>query len=192
MDEKYYAAELAGYCNRMTAWKIIKDVSEELLAGKAVAVSPFRIEIKENGGFALVKKDEPFAIDGFVAPEITDNNITEASQVWALAASVFYIVMGCQIMNGKGGRGQLESSKIPYMRSEMPQLSELIQKCLNYHPELRPSLEKVHETALEQMAQCDDTVRRGPKFNKKNNPADSQDVQKDDIAFWPETMQPAK
>ena len=188
MDERYYAAELAGYCNRMTAWKIIKDVSEELLAGKAVAVSPFRIEIKENGGFALVKKDEPFALDGFVAPEITDGNITEASQVWALAASVFYIVMGCQIMNGKGGRGQLESSRIPYMRSEMPQLSELIQKCLNYHPELRPSLEKVHETACEELAQCDDTVRRGPKFNKKNNPNEVSEKEKDDIAFWPEAF----
>ena len=95
MDEKYYAAELAGYCNRMTAWKIIKDVSEELLAGKAVAVSPFRIEIKENGGFALVKKDEPFAIDGFVAPEITDNNISPTVLKTSDASLAAFSKMSC-------------------------------------------------------------------------------------------------
>ena len=186
MDERYLAADIAGYCRRLTAWKIVKEMSDALMNDKNARVSPFLIGIKDDGGFELLKTNERDIVEGFDAPETLDGTFNEVSQVWSLAASIFYIVMGCQIMNGKGGRGQLETSRIPYMRSELPQLSELVQQCLNFHPEMRPSMKKVNEIATKELQRCTEEVRKGPKFRDKKDAIEAK--HKDETGFWPEAM----
>ena len=52
MDEKLYAIELAGQCNELTAWRILKDASAAMLDANASSVDPSRIEIKDDGSFA--------------------------------------------------------------------------------------------------------------------------------------------
>lgn len=187
MDQVLYAADLAGHCNELTAWRIIKQVSGQLMSHGAMPVSPFNIKINEDGSFALTENTEA-EIDTFMAPEATAAAPTMASWVWSLAASVFYAVMGCQVMNGRGGRAQHAASKVPYMRSELPQLSELVQKCLNYRPEQRPTMLEVNQTAAAQLQRCEDLVRRGPKLRQNIVSRNISMPSGDNCQFWPEAF----
>lgn len=190
MEETLYATELAGHCNELTAWRILKEMSGILLTDKTATVSPAHIEIKEDGGFTL-SSQTPVVMEGFEAPETFHGERTEASVVWSLAASLFYLVMGRQVMNDKGGAAQHESSRLPYMRSTLPQLSELIQRCLHFHPEQRPSMKEINELATQQFDVCRETVKRGPKYQEQRLDTDNSDSQSSQSAeFWPEPMQP--
>lgn len=186
MEDRVYAIELAGYCNELTAWQILRDVSADVLKQPG-AVSPGLIVVRDEG-FGLERAEGPVDIGGFEAPEVKDGTHNEASAVWSLAASVFYLVMGCQIMNGKGGKGQHATSKVPYMRSEFAKMSELVQQCLQYRPELRPSAKEVNETANGQYERCAEVVSRGPKFREKTDTANEIKDIDSELAFWPEPM----
>ena len=187
MEEKRYTSDLAGHCNEPTAWQILKEVSQQQIERKPSLVNPFIIEIEENGRFTLLSAETQ--VLGFDAPEVDGTHRTEASDVWSLGATLFYIVMGRQVMNGKGGAGQNENSRLPYMRSEWPLMSELVQQCLRYHPSQRPSLQQILDKATEQYNQCMEEVRRGPKFKKTSDfTFDGSNNATNDMAFWPETM----
>ena len=191
MDETIYAVELAGHCDEITAWRFLKDMSEAIRPDGTSPISPCHIEIKEDGGFTPAAVPCDHEMKGFNAPEADDGTNNEASAVWSLAASLFYLVMGCQVMNGKGGAGQHESSKLPYMRSSLPLLSDLVQRCLNYHPERRPSLREINQLATQQHDICMETVKRGPKFQEQrldNGKPEGPGQQA--LDFWPEPMQP--
>lgn len=190
MEETLYAIEIAGHCNELTAWRILKEMSGALLSDSTAKVSPVHIEIKDDGGFALSHQTS-MVMEGFEAPEALKGKRTEASVVWSLAASLFYLVMGCQVMNGKGGAAQQESSRLPYMRSTLPQLSELVQRCLNYHPEQRPTLQEINELATQQVDLCSESIKKGPVFQEKRLDTTNQDGQSISISkFWPESMRP--
>lgn len=187
MEEKRYTSDFAGHCNELTAWQILKETSEQLIERKQLVVNPFIIEIGEDGHFALMPSETQVA--GFDAPEANEKHRDKASVVWSLGATLFHIVMGRQVMNGKGGTGQKEASRLPYMRSEWPVLSELVQQCLRYQPMQRPSMQQIQAKATEHYNRCLEEVRRGPKFKKASNPsADGTINAKNDMAFWPETM----
>ena len=187
MEEKRHASDIAGHCNEPTAWQILKEVSQQIIEHKQLIINPFFIEIEEDGHFAL----SPTEIhpSGFDAPEVATSYHTEASVVWSLGATIFYVVMGRQVMNNKGGAGQTETSKLPYMRSEWPELSELVQSCLRYHPSQRPNLQQILDKASEQHGRCMEEIRRGPRFKKRPENAVVGTINAmDDMAFWPESM----
>lgn len=186
MEEKRYASDIAGHCNEPTAWQILMEVSQQLIERKQLIVNPFIFEIEEDGHFMLLSSETQ--LSGFDAPEAIDGQHTETSAVWSLGASLFHIVMGHQVMNGKGGAGQSENSKLPYMRSEWPVMSELVQQCLRYQPSQRPTLQQILNKATEQHNRCKEEVRRGPKFKKVTDLADATINAADDMAFWPEAM----
>lgn len=188
MEETLNTIEIAGYCNELTAWRILKEVSTALLSDSTARVSPAHIEIKDDGGFALLHQTS-VNLEGFEAPEVLKGNRTEASVVWSLAASVFYLVMGRQVMNGKGGAAQQESSRLPYMRSFWPQLSELVQQCLNYHPEQRPTLLEINKLSTRQYHFCAESVKKGPAFQERRPDTVGQEGPSISVSdFWPEPM----
>ena len=187
MEEKQYTSDIAGHCNEPTAWQILREVSKQQIERKQSLINPFIIEIEEDGCFTLLSAETQ--VLGFDAPEVDGAHRTEASAVWSLGATMFHIVMGHQVMNGKGGAGQSENSRLPYMRSEWPLMSELVQQCLRYHPSQRPSLQYILDKATEQYNRCMEEVRRGPKFKKTSDfTFDGSINATDDMAFWPETM----
>ncbi len=188
MEEKIYVSELAGHCNEMMAWQILKEVSETLIQKGLRSIDPYCIEIDDNGHFSLATTTANH--DDFNAPETIENQLNEAGTTWSLCATVFFVIMGCQVMNGKGGKGQKASSKLPYMRSEWPELSELVQQCLQFHPTRRPTLQQVHDKALQQYQRCMDEIRKGPKFKTMGKVSQTEtDLARQDLAFWPEIMQ---
>lgn len=187
MEEKKYASDIAGHCNEPTAWQILKEASQQLIEHKQLVINPFIIEIGEDGHFALLPSETQVA--GFDAPEANGTHRAEASSVWSLGATLFHIVMGRQVMNGKGGTGQSATSRLPYMRSEWPKMSKLVQQCLRYQPSQRPTLQQIHDKAEEQYSRCMEEVRRGPRFKKATEHASNGTINAaNGMAFWPETM----
>lgn len=189
MEEKIYASELAGHCNELTAWQILKEVSEPLIRMGLRSIDPYCIEIGDDGHFLLDSKPKLDKHCSFDAPEVAANQITETGVVWSLGASLFFVVLGCQVMNGKGSKGQQESSKLPYMRSEWPEMSELVQQCLHFSPARRPSFQQIHDKALQQHQRCMDEIKKGPKFKNTGKASPTGTDFGQELAFWPEAMQ---
>lgn len=115
----------------------------------------------------------------FTAPEGAHG---AASDIWALAASVFLMVMGRPVFGGVGGRTQHPDSPLPFMRKSMPELSRLVARCLDYNKEMRPTAKEIQETALAQSAIC---LSQEDKRPMKHSEADQQ-VTNDH--FWPDDM----
>lgn len=185
MNEKPTIADLAGHVNEPTAWNILKDLSEQAIEHRQYLINPFLAEIREDGHFTLTSSasQQP----GFDAPEVMHANQTEASAVWSLGATIFYAVMGMQVMNGKGGQSQTPNSRLPYMRSEWPEMSELIQQCLQFDPLNRITLKNIHNMSLQHYEQCLNQIKRGPRF-KRTEQLLTTEISKQDLDFWPETM----
>lgn len=186
MSERIPVSELAGHCNEATAWRILEEVSRHLMEGKQRIVNPYIIDIGENGHFALEATQEQQS--GFDPHEVEANSRTEASTVWSLGATLFYIVMGRCVMNGKGGEGQSETSKLPFIRSEWPEMSELVQQCLQFEPANRPTLQEIHDKALQNLKRCHNDIRRGPKIKSTSSMPNELETIDKDLFFWPERM----
>ena len=187
MSEKIPVSELAGHCNEATAWRILEEVSHQLMESKQLIVNPSIINIDEDGHFALEAAQEQQS--GFDPHEVDANSRTEAGTVWSIGATLFYIVMGGCVMNGKGGEGQSATSKLPYIRSEWPEMSELVQRCLQFEPANRPTLQEIYDKALQNFKRCQDDIRRGPKIKSTSSTSNELEAKENDLIFWPESMQ---
>lgn len=186
------AEGLAGYCLEVTAWQLLRDLSEELLAKPHSfrglgCIAPERILV-EDGRFVFDAKAVQEAPGIFDAPEQTKDTDSEAAVVWSLGATVFYLIMGCAVMNGRGGRGQRDTSKLPYMRSEMPELSELVQRSLSFSPTQRPTLAEVNAQARKHYDDCLRAIKAGPKLRTTDNDAAASSAADSSEALWPEPM----
>ncbi len=190
MDERITIAEIAGYGNESTAWRMLMEMSDDLLRQGLAPLDPFRVVIEEDGHLNLSRTGQSSSNNGFEAPEWAEDRWTEPGLVWSLGATVFYVVMGRQVMNGKGGRGQQKSSKLPYLRSEWPELSELVQHCLRFDPVQRPSLREIHDIATQHYSRCLDLIRQGPKYKPSETQVQTDEGQEPD--FWPEAMKNQK
>lgn len=201
------AEGFAGFCDELSAWQLIVDVATKvkddgcwvIVDGrqKMVDISPACIAIN-GSGFAFVSLPDCHD-DAFVAPELINNQPSSfnsqhstfnSAAVWALAATVFRMVMGCNIMNGRGGKAQKATSKLPFMRNEMPELSRLVQHCLEYDATKRPSLDEVLSTAKENLERCQEEMKNGPRM--KPETTSSTSASQANSAAWPEEMIPAQ
>ena len=199
--EKYpegTAEGFAGYCDELTAWQMIVDVATQVQSPSVppggedwhapMEISPSCIAI--NGNVFVLVPLQDCHDDTFVAPELIGGKTTatEKSAVWSLAATVFRMVMGCNIMNGRGGKAQKATSKLPFMRSEMPEMSRLVQQCLDYDASKRPTLAEVLATAKNNLERCKEELKDGPRM--KPETASSTSAVEADSSAWPEEMIP--
>lgn len=176
---KYYPerdiAAIAGEIDELTAWRILSDVASQAIKSKT-PISPEHILI-DGDGFIL--SEWSGSMDAkFTAPE-------GYSAVWALAATVFYVYLGCPVFQGLGGKGQTPTAPIPTMRRELPELSSTIVKCLDFNPDKRPSMGKLVKIAAENVARCKGLRKEFPPLKITQGSA----VAAEEIdAYWPENM----
>ena len=187
MERQTYASDIAGHCAEITAWQIIYDLTEQLLShSEGAVVRPSSIKLVDEGRFMLVEDRTDLTSNGFDAPEVEHSSRTVASGVWSIGASVFYIMMGCLMFNGQGGRRQTARSRIPYLRNGLPELSELVQRCLHYNPRQRPTLKELHEIGAKNLNRCKELINQGPKIRESGvRSIGFRPIDKD---FWPEEM----
>lgn len=196
------AEGIAGYCSEQTAWKFLHDVAAGLvhIHGKGYIhhdIKPSNILITE-GGFAIGDFGACFKT-GDLSPCIEDDDTTHAfsapewstdkkhtvpkSDIWALGASAFQIIMGVHIFNGRGGKAQKATTQIPSLPKDRysKELSSLICACLAFNPEDRPDAGDIVETAHQKL---DTTIKRERKIKIANSHAMLPEMHE----LWPEEM----
>lgn len=166
------AEGIVGYCSEHTAWKFLHDVAAGLahIHGKGYVhhdIKPSNILITDNG-FAIgdfgachkagchdkgVEDDD--TSHAFSAPEWSPDkkHIVPRSDIWALGASVFQMIMGVHIFSGRGGQAQKKDTPIPSLPKGRysKDLSDLICSCLAFSLEERPSADDVAQKALQKL-----------------------------------------
>lgn len=171
------ANAIAGEIDELTAWQLIHDIAAELMENESnTPISPDHILI-DGDGFVISQWSQ--SVDArFVAPE-------GYNHVWALAASVFYIFLGCHVFQGLGGKGQTRTAPIPVLRRELHALSNLISKCLAFDPSNRPNMSDLLVEAKSNIARC---LNEKSEFPPLKSPHTSV-VSLDDIdRYWPDKM----
>lgn len=176
---KYYPERditvLAGEIDELTGWQIFNDVAKQAGDTKT-PISPEHVFIEGNG-FILSEWSES-QDSKFVAPE-------GYSQVWALAATVFYTYLGCHVFQGLGGKGQTKTTPIPTLRRALPALSNLIIRCLDFNPSKRPDMIEIAEIAESNIERCKANMNVFPPLKRiAENPLTADEID----AYWPEEM----
>lgn len=188
-NEHLTVALTAGYCPEWMVWRIIRDVAACITREGGIAVSPYSVVRTEDGSFAFdsdaAKSPEALsAADIYLPPEKT---LSEAGSVWSLAATVFRLVMGCDVMSGSGGSGQTASSPVPYMRMSMPQLSELVCRCLDHNPAHRPQASEILKVA-EERCTVFETMRESGSKRRTSTGGNDAKGRNGSASTWPEQM----
>lgn len=170
-------APLAGEADERTAWTLLADVARELDKNSATPVCPAHILIDRDGAFRLSpwsRSQDP----AFTAPEGYE-------PVWALGASVFFLVLGCPVFYGLGGAAQGPSTPVPTLRRSWSGLSALINRCLSFEPSARPEVKEIYSMAIEALGKLPDLVA-ALKPEIKGCPAALHDDELE--ALWPEKI----
>lgn len=176
---KYYPerdiAALAGMIDELTAWKIFRDVAQQANDSKA-PICPEHIFI-DGDDFTLSGWSESQDIR-FTAPE-------GYSPMWGLASTVFYTYLGSHVFQGLGGKGQTKTAPIPTLRRELPELSNLIIRCLDFNPDKRPDMTEIIGIADENLKRCKSQLSDFPPMKKISENI----ITADEIdTYWPEEM----
>lgn len=175
--------EIAGYMSERHVWQLLYEVSLILEKEKSChIITAYNIAWDEQH-FSLSEEKGKDSYR-FEAPEVHKSQACEASSIWSLGAVAFYMHMGCHVFSGRGGASQTASSPLPFMRKEMVELSETLQRCLSYDPSKRPTFEQLCQTAKAQMRRM-----QSPGKQRERKIEGQHIIQKtstDD--FWPEEM----
>ena len=166
---------ISGEIDELTAWRILHDIALQAQSVKTPS-SPDHILI-DGEGFHLSEWAE--SIDNrFTAPE-------GFSSVWALGASVFYAFLGCHVFQGRGGKGQSATAPVPTLRRELPELSALIVRCLDFDPRRRPTLQEIVAVSKENIVRCKSKQSEFPPLKPiVNNTLSPDEIDR----LWPDEM----
>lgn len=174
--------EIAGFMSELHVWQLLYEISSTLTKSYH-GVNAYNITWDEQH-FSLSDKEVGKDNYRFESHEVSRGQACEASDIWSLGAVAFYMHMGCHVFNGRGGASQTAESPVPFMRKEMKELSETLQRCLSFDPQKRPTAEQLCETAKAQMMRAQSSNGLREKKIERNGHIVMSSI--DD--FWPEEM----
>lgn len=181
---------IAGYCSEREAWRFLRDVSEGLsyLHGRGflhLDIQPSNVLIGEHGYVIGDFDDEGDKTSyAFTPPEWQKDRslMGPAADVWALGASVFYLLNGSYIFSGRGGSAQKKDTLLPRLSDRYSQeLADIVAGCLSYEPDERPKVDDIYVLAARM---ADMPVARDKRAGKITacKAEDNYD------SLWPEQM----
>ena len=177
--------DIAGFCPEEAVWKMMADVSASLLKEKSCyCLTPESVIVD---GYNFIVETDHSIVGEFMAPEQDGSEMTKASQmVWSLGAIAYYMATGHVVFGGHGSAYQKEhvSAPLPVLPKGLQMLTPVVQKCLNYSPDNRISLNELIELTEKGLASCE-------KQQRKDKPSTSK-VQENKSGIigdkWPEEM----
>ena len=194
--------EVAGYMSVKHIWQLLHDMASALSALHQVNIGHLDVKpsniLYDGHRFLLSDFGSCSEISGeqspervisdhssyrFDSPELIKGEYTVACDIWSLGATVFHLFMGCDVFNGLGGRVQKETSPLPYMRKNLPVLSELVIRCLAFDSHQRPTALEIVELAQDQLKQTV-SVTKERSLKKR-----SEGISSCCDDFWPEVME---
>ena len=164
---------ICGYLTEEKAWQVLRDVASALAYLHERGICHDAVSLDN-----ILWSGERFILSGLGHCHA---GCSTPGDVWALAASVFRMVMGRPVFGGVEGRTQRPDSPLPFMRKSMPELSRLIARCLEYRPEKRPTAQEIRETAAAQAAALSSREYTRPLKSKETATVM-------DSRFWPDEM----
>lgn len=174
------ASHIKGYCSIDVCWQYLHDVATQLeqhhAAGRfcgTIALGDVEIQ---GRNFVLNKQE-------FISKGNAE------SDVWALAASAYELLLGAPIFNGMGEKGQSPSTPLPFLPDkEMNTLNNLMHKCLQKDSTKRPATSTIIKTAGEEVKKLKNKKREERIYvsNTKSTPVEEIDRK------WPESMSAIK
>lgn len=185
MNDELAVVDLSGCCPEWMAWLIVRDVASFLIGNGCLQVSPYSVVRKNDGSFAVSTEQDAKSGHLYLPPEA---EVSEAGCVWSLAATVFRLVMGCDVMSGAGGAAQKQDSPLPYMRASMPDLSELVRRSLSFNPSERPALSEIIEIATKKCDAIAEDSAVIPKCSAVHSQTGAAKTSMSDSS-WPERME---
>ncbi len=128
--------DIAGYVTERNVWKLLLTLSDR------------------DGRYDLARmssKDIRIVDDAYAADK-SDASVRDKDAVWNVGALAFYALMGVEAF--ENAESQPENAAIPRISSSHASrdLSSLIHACLNHDPEVRPSMDEVHDRAEKALA----------------------------------------
>ena len=186
MNNNFSVHSIAGFCNEKAIWKMIVDLTSDMLAEQ------LKTWIVINPGIVLID-GENFRIDSnipvadtveFYPPEGIEK-YGEEGFVWSLGALVCYASSGHYVFGGRGGSYQHDhpNVELPTLRKEHTALTAIVKGCLCYLSSQRMKLRELHDLAIKGLASCNQTNR----VKRLKEPGESRLLKySDDV--WPEIM----
>ena len=193
--------EVAGYMSEKHIWQFLCDIASALSAlhqknighldvkPSNILYDGHRFLLSDFGSCCEISSEQhqdriisDHSSYRFDSPELTKGMYTVACDIWSLGATAFHLFMGCDVFNGLGGRVQKETTPLPYMRKNLPVLSELIIRCLSFDSHQRPTALEIVELAQSQLKQISSVMKERTLKNESEILLDGGDD------FWPEVM----
>ena len=186
MNNNFSVHSIAGFCNEKAIWKMIVDLTSDMLAEQ------LKTWIVINPGIVLID-GENFRIDSnipvadtveFYPPEGIEK-YGEEGFVWSLGALVCYASSGHYVFGGRGGSYQHDhpNVELPTLLKEHTALTAIVKGCLCYSSSQRMKLRELHDLAIKGLASCNQTNR----VKRLKEPGESRLLKySDDV--WTEIM----
>ena len=142
---------IAGYCNEKALWKLLVNLSTEMLQDNSKdwkVLMPGMVTV-DGEDFRMENETCQNATTEFYPPEGIEN-YGESGFVWSLGALVCYASSGHYVFGGRGGAYQRSHPKVklPTLKKEHSTLSTIVKRCLCYSPSQRISLKELHTIAV--------------------------------------------
>lgn len=170
------ASMIKGFSSVEICWQFLYDIADQMQASHARGEFCNTLDLQR---IEVVKKH-------FVLTERCFSSAgCEVSDVWALGAAAFELMLGSPVLNGMGEDAQMEHTPIPALcDKECAVLNQIIQRCMCRDTTLRPSLAAIKEVANQELQQG---LKR--KRSKRLIPqAEKKELWKKYDKKWPEKM----
>lgn len=153
---------IAGYCNEKALWKLLVNLSTEMLQDNSndwMVLMPDLVTV-DGEEFRMEDKTPQNPVTEFYPPEGIEN-YGEAGFVWSLGALVCYASSGHYVFGGRGGIYQRSHPKVelPTLKKEHSALTATVKRCLCYFPSQRISLRELHTIAVKGLNSNEQTSR---------------------------------
>ncbi len=195
---------IAGYAMEIAIWKMLRDICKIVevkgqrskVIGENSCLSPGAIQI-DGEEFRII--DVPLTseeLEKFLAPETGEKSLdSEAALVWCIGALACYMSSGHYVFGGRGGEYQRRHPAVglPVLRKEHEALTNIVHRCMQYHPTERISLSELkmlsepgYQRCLEESAHC--TFQMDGAAREYENENMQEQGMRNSSPFWPEEM----
>ncbi len=177
---KITLSNIAGYATEKTVWQVVKYLLEKWQNGEITFIDPNMTEVTQDG-FSTVQTLEIPLSETFTSPD--SDCKTEAAFAWSLGALMFYLLLGKEVLEGKGGRIQTKDTLMPRVSSShcSIEMSDIIYSCLSFSIEKRPSIKYLKD-------KVDLALSKIAKPIPQVNASYGKPYETALVKFWPEEM----
>lgn len=171
-NNQHTIAALAGYCNELTLWELLRDILALLREPLAIGADSFAIDCDNDESLSLL-------------PGVA--RCSEPETAWRIGSIISFLSSGREPFGGRSAEFINASRRpaLPSLRREHSSLNRIVHSCLAADPAARPSLAELVRLADEGLAEASARLSV-----RQTDTAVSPTAPSADHSAWPEEMKP--